>query len=327
MAQSSGVTVYGVVDAYLSYGKMGSNRKIGVDSGPGLSGSRIGFLGTEDLGNGLSATFTLEYGIFPDSNEGVGTGALRARQQFIGLKGDFGFVGLGRQYAPGFHTFKYDPFIGSPTAPHTMLALTSGATIVPASPARWNNSVNYISPRTSGFAVNASYSFGEERQDTDRRQGDQVGVGVDYANGPMNAGAVFHRGEEKPATAGRLDDKKEWYVGASYDFAIFNLLGSYQEIEQGSSKNRVYQIGSIVPVSAAGKIRLAVGRLEHENSEMDATNVTVGYTHALSKRTIAYTYLTRVHNDDAQSATFVASAEGQAGENSSGVIVGINHAF
>ncbi len=41
MAQSN-VTVYGIVDAYVGYGKQGDNKKLAVNGG-GLSGSRLGF--------------------------------------------------------------------------------------------------------------------------------------------------------------------------------------------------------------------------------------------------------------------------------------------
>ena len=149
MAQSN-ATLYGVVDAYFSYGKMGDNKKTGIDSG-GLTGSRVGFRGTEDLGNGLAAVFALEYALLNDANEGIGTNGLRARQQFVGLKGSFGFAGLGRQYAPGYYAFKYDGAIGTPWGPQAMLGIKAGATIVPASPARANNALNYVSPNMGGL--------------------------------------------------------------------------------------------------------------------------------------------------------------------------------
>ncbi|WP_222838972.1 porin, partial [Enterococcus faecium] len=58
----SNVTIYGIVDAGIvreTGGAAGDVTKL--TSGIG-SQSRIGFRGTEDLGNGLSAIFTLESG-------------------------------------------------------------------------------------------------------------------------------------------------------------------------------------------------------------------------------------------------------------------------
>ncbi len=100
----SNVTIYGVADAYMGFGDHGANDMAAVSSG-GLSGSRIGFRGAEDLGNGLKAVFTYEQGfdlddsVNSDASQGLGG---KARQSFVGLGGSFGTVSLGRQYAPGY---------------------------------------------------------------------------------------------------------------------------------------------------------------------------------------------------------------------------------
>ena len=54
------VTVYGVVDAGVAYKNDGNpaGKTLGLDSGL-QSGSRLCFKGSEDLGGGLSAIFTL----------------------------------------------------------------------------------------------------------------------------------------------------------------------------------------------------------------------------------------------------------------------------
>src|SRR5690606_37232934 len=87
----------------VAYGEHGEGEFQGVYSGV-LSGSRIGFKGSEDLGNGLKAVFQLEQGF------DIGTGAAApsvgdstfSRQAWLGLSGAWGTVGLGRQYAPGY---------------------------------------------------------------------------------------------------------------------------------------------------------------------------------------------------------------------------------
>ncbi|WP_313950920.1 porin, partial [Accumulibacter sp.] len=68
LAQSN-VTLYGIADMGYLYGSgdagagnSGSNTFSGVTSGM-QSGSRLGFKGSEDLGNGLKASFTLEYAL------------------------------------------------------------------------------------------------------------------------------------------------------------------------------------------------------------------------------------------------------------------------
>ncbi|PKO55512.1 MAG: porin, partial [Betaproteobacteria bacterium HGW-Betaproteobacteria-21] len=99
----SNVTIYGIVD--MGYKNLGNNvnsavgNRSAIDSGQ-YSGSRLGFRGTEDLGNGLKASFVLETGINVD-NGGFNQGNTAfARQSFVALSGGFGTVALGRQYTP-----------------------------------------------------------------------------------------------------------------------------------------------------------------------------------------------------------------------------------
>ena len=141
----SNVTIYGVADAYMGFGSHGSNDMAAVNSG-GLSGSRIGSRGTEDLGNGLKAIFTYEQGFNIDDNTNAdgskGLGG-KSRQSFVGVAGDFGSVTLGRQYAPGFDHV-VDAFGNSAIlSPQSILAGGVGSSIDAGGGARWDNSVAY----------------------------------------------------------------------------------------------------------------------------------------------------------------------------------------
>jgi predicted porin len=129
----------------------------------------------------------------PDINQGVGTGGLNARQQFVGLAGNFGTVALGRQYAPGFNaTARNDALDASDMAIQSSLSALNGYTITPNSPARFNNSITYTSNNLSGFTVSAIYGFGETGDGfggfNDRivstSDNGKLGFGLNYANGP-----------------------------------------------------------------------------------------------------------------------------------------------
>lgn len=327
MAQSN-VTVYGIVDAFLGYGKTGDAKFTGVQSG-GWAGSRIGFRGAEDLGNGLKAVFTLEYGIEVDQNAGLGAAPNFSRQQFVGLEGGFGFVGLGRQYHPGYYVFKYDAITPVPISPQFALAARSGSRMVAGGAARINNSINYKSPNMSGVTVNAIYGLNEVNQLDDRRKGDIFAVGADYANGPLAVGLIFSHEEE---VAGD-EDKREWYLGGSYDFGMVKLSGSFQHIKNATAaehSDKVWHIGGSVPVGAAGKFSVGYGRLNADADDSDANAWALVYSHALSKRTIAYAGYGHISNDDGQtvrSPSFVSAANTAAGDTSRNLMLGIFHAF
>src|SRR5688572_1099677 len=82
-AQTS-VTIYGVVDAGVERYDNDATDVIRLSSGI-QSGSRLGFRGSEDLGGGLSAIFTLESGFnIDDGTMGQG-GRLFGRQAFVGV--------------------------------------------------------------------------------------------------------------------------------------------------------------------------------------------------------------------------------------------------
>ncbi len=327
LAQSN-VTVYGVVDTFLAHGKTGSAKLTGVQSS-GWTGSRLGFRGSEDLGNGLKAVFTLEYGINPDENTGLGAAPNLARQQYVGLQGGFGFVGLGRQYHPGYYVFRYDAITPVPISPQFVLAARAGSRIVAGGAARINNAVNYKSPSFGGLSLNAIYGFNEVNQVSDRRKGDVAALGIDYAGGPFAASLIFSH-EKEPVSS---KDKREIYLGGSYDFGAVKLSGSYQHIKNATvqeDSDKVWHIGATMPVSAAGKVSLGYGRLKADASNADARSWAVAYSHSLSKRTLLYAGFGHIRNDSGQSVrspAFVSADNMSPGDSSRNFLAGINHAF
>ncbi|CAI09167.1 porin [Aromatoleum aromaticum] len=327
-AAQSNVTVYGVADAFIGYGKTGDAKFTGVQSG-GWAGSRLGFRGTEDLGNGLKAVFTLEYGIELDQNAGLGAAPNLSRQQFIGLQGGFGFIGLGRQYHPGYYVFKYDAIVPVPISPQFALAAAAGSNLVAGGPARVSNSINYKSPNFGGLTLNAIYGLNEVNQDDDRRKGDIAAIGADYANGPLAIGLIYSQVKEHVGD----EDKREAYIGGSYDFGVFKLAGSYQRIEDATAAedtDNVWHIGGTVPIGTSGKFSVAYGRLDADTNDSDADSWAVVYSHSLSKRTLAYAGYGHISNDDGRavrSPSFVSAANTSPGDTSRNLMVGLNHLF
>jgi predicted porin len=116
-AQSS-VTVYGIMDVgyisqnYKTAGNAGnntaatttpSNSQSAGFASSAESTSRLGFRGTEDLGGGASALFTIEVGLTPTNNSNISGSAtgFNNRQSFVGLKKNgIGTGSIGTQYTP-----------------------------------------------------------------------------------------------------------------------------------------------------------------------------------------------------------------------------------
>lgn len=343
----SNVTIYGVADAYMGFGSHGDNDMAAINSG-GLSGSRLGFRGTEALGNGLNAVFTFEQGYKIDDGTGLGN---ESRQSFVGLSGGFGAVTLGRQYAPGYD-FQYDAFASSPILSAQSILSNYGdiATIDANNGSRWNNSVAY-NGSFSGLKVRAIYAMGDQEDSyavgdklMDPSDDDRFGLGVEYANGPLKVGAVYHYLSD-PASITGTDDQQEWLVGGSYNFGVLTLAASYQEIDSAYNVKGIdadiWQVGVVVPVGAAGNVHVAYGELDYDENVMGETfsgkakSYSIAYTHALSKRTTAYAGYNRTDNDnglDAGPVGYLPSAGDVAagrfgGDESDVFAVGVNHKF
>ncbi|MGI4812054.1 MAG: porin [Janthinobacterium lividum] len=185
-AQSS-VTLYGVIDAGVNYtSNAGGSRQYNMTSGV-LSGSRWGLRGSEDLGGGLKAIFTLENGFnINDGSFGQG-GRMFGRQAFVGLSSDnYGTVTLGRQYD------SVVDFVGPLAASDQwggQVAAHPGDLDNFNNQLRTNNAVKFTSANYSGLTFGAAYSLGGTAGDTTSNQIYSGGIG--YANGPFTVGAAY----------------------------------------------------------------------------------------------------------------------------------------
>jgi predicted porin len=367
LAQTN-VTIYGVADLGYVYSQ-GNAAGGGKNKFSGISninaGNRLGFKGEEALGNGLKAVFTLEYGLDIDKNEGVGTGGLNARQQFVGLSSNFGTVSLGRQYAPGFNaTANNDALEATDMGIQSSLSVYAGNSITPNSPARYNNSIAYTSNNLSGFTVSAIYGFGEStdtsgnslRTFNDNQisttDNGKLGLGLNYANGPINLDAVYQSRQNVrlsvPLTPGTGDDINEWYLGGSWDFKVVKAYASYQALDNNNrgdvltpyenafiaKKNDIWTVGLSVPVFSNGLVGLSYGKLSVDNRNApdgDSWGWGAMYTHNLSKRTALYAAYTYFDNDSdsvpVQTQVAGGSGVGALGESNYTFGAGIRHSF
>lgn len=314
----SNVTIYGIVD--MGYVYRGDNVDDGVKSRNAIdsgvaNGSRLGFKGTEDLGNGLKAGFVLEQGIRADTGESAQDRTF-GRQSFVSLSGGFGTVALGRQYAPQFLLAdSVDPFsTGNMGAVNNVYGID----------VRLDNLAAYVSPTWGGLSVVAAYTFNGVGNEESPRIKDGVNddvrvwaIAPTYKNGPLMVGLNYHNINP---TAPGWDSTKVWDLGGSYDFGVVKLgllFGQRKADDSGDltfnpafEKSTQWMIGATVPVGMSGKV---MASYTHRKSELtsdakaafgtsdDAKSGqwAIGYEHALSKRTSIYTAYSDINNKDA----------------------------
>ena len=184
-AQSS-VTLYGIIPSGIAYvSNESGHSNVRVISGS-QQGPRIGFRGSEDLGNGLSAIFELENGF--NSQTGVLSqgGRLFGRQAYVGLQNPWGTVSLGNQldmtneFVEGYNISSF----GSGYAIHQGDFDRMNGDRLP-------NSVKYMSPDIKGLTFGGMYSFGNVAGDF--HQNSAYSVGAHYANGNFTVGTAYTR--------------------------------------------------------------------------------------------------------------------------------------
>ena len=281
------VTIYGVADVGIQRTDTNvSSATWSLDSGI-QSGSRLGFKGSEDLGGGLSAIFTLENGYNID-NGTMGQGnRLFGRQAFVGLKGGFGAVKFGRQYTPVFLALDaVDPF-------GTGLAgdMASGRTFN-AQGVRMDNTINY-SLSAAGISGELAYGLGE--QATGNSDARQIGLGLGYANGPVNVQFAYHDANSNPASAG---DSKTTLLGGTFNFGVATAHAAFSNDKVTAAgatagKLRNWMVGVSAPVGAGTVMASFIRRDDRLATNVDADQIALGYTHGLSKRTNLYTSYAR----------------------------------
>ncbi|HEY0820914.1 MAG TPA: porin [Rhizobacter sp.] len=324
-AQSS-VTIFGVMDANLR--QIDNNgtkvRQLGTD---GLSSSRLGFRGTEDLGGGLKAGFWLEAALNPDDGGINSSGKFWHRRSTVSLEGGFGEVRLGRDFTPTYTAIgAYDAFGDNGVGKITNLQSRLTGTVNTTS--RADNEVQYFLPKNLGGVYgNLAVAAGEGTVGNK-----YVGGRVGYAGGPLDVSVAY--GQTEANAAG--DEYEVTTLGAAYNFGFMRVLASYSQFEFLVREEKLFNLGATVPVGSAGLIRASYGRADLSGgaagsttaNDSDADLLAIGYVHNLSKRTALYGTYAQISNKGAQ--TFAVGSTTPAlpgGKKSTGIEFGLRHSF
>lgn len=298
LAQTN-VTAYGIVDAGIVRESGGSAGKV-TKLGSGIaSGSRLGFRGVEDLGDGANAHFVLETGTNIDTGALGQGGLLFGRQAYVGLTGaNTGSLNFGRQYTPLFLAINaIDPFLGFSMAGSANNMLSEGGI-------RMNNTVKYTSPLLGGFVAEAAYGLGEVAGDN--RVGRNLGALVGYANGPVNIRFAYHHTDNVPSATVAAASGHTSFLGGTYNFGVVKAALAYS-LNKGlvtingtarpNTDSRDLLAGVTVPFGP-NTVMISYTRKDDRSSlNQDATQIAIGYTYALSKRTDLYTSFAKIRND------------------------------
>ncbi|HFB4792443.1 TPA: trimeric porin PorB.IB [Neisseria gonorrhoeae] len=302
VAATADVTLYGAIKAGVQTYRSVEHREgkvVGVGTGSEISdfGSKIGFKGQEDLGNGLKAIWQLEQGAsVAGTNSGWGN-----KQSFIGLKGGFGTIRAGSLNSPlkntknNVNAWESGKFTGN-------VLEISGM----AQREHRYLSVRYDSPEFAGFSGSVQYA----PKDNSWSNGESYHVGLNYRNNGFFAqyAGLFQRYGEGTKMEGYANNIPGLFVeklqvhrlvGGYDNNALYASVAAQQQDAKlygamsGNSHNSqtevaatvAYRFGNVTPrVSYAHGFKGTVDDANHDNTY---DQVVVGAEYDFSKRTSA----------------------------------------
>lgn len=318
-AQSS-VILYGVADANLEFATHGGavplssnqfnpgqgNNAYRMDSG-GLSGSRWGLRGTEDLGADLKSVFVLESGFGLDTGASQQSGRLFGRQAFVGLQSArYGQLTFGRQYtslfdalanfSPTKYSTQYEPIVMQAGANYREdNTVKYSGTFGPVTlGAHWSFGTGLTLPQVTanGTAMGGSGEVpGQFRRDS------AYGVGAVYGGGPLGVAIAYD--QFNPTIGVGSGTVKKAAVAASYAFGPVQVMGGYrwgQNKDQNGSltqRDDYYWLGASYQLTPAIGLTLEYSyeNLKNLSGDMHLANpwqLAFISNYAFSKRTDIY---------------------------------------
>jgi len=280
-AQST-VTLFGLID--VSAGKFqspGAKSTKGIDSG-NMTTSFWGVKGTEDLGGGMSAVFSLESFLRADvgASGRFGADTFWARNAYVGLTSGAGTVTLGRNTTALFvNTLIFNAFSDSfGFSPIIRQTFTSGNDFQVSGDTGWSDSIKYSSPSFGGLSFSAHAALGEANG------GRNFGLSALYFGGPLAAGFAWQKVEKGSTTP----DSTAWQLGASFNMAPVKFYAQYGTSDNKTIDNTTKVLGLGADWTLGlGKVLLQWGKMSPDVGA-DRKTISFGYDYQMSKRTDLY---------------------------------------
>ena len=245
-ALAADVQLYGIVDTGLRYTHFDADSdaagydatdSFGIQSG-NQSGSRFGFKGTEDLGNGLTVGFILENQFNSDDGSLTDDDHFFRRESSLFLQGGFGKVAMGRMGSINGGTSSWAKY-GVLSAFGTSWDYSAQAGSWAIGGGLWDNMIAYETPDFAGFKVFAQYGMGTNDAENESRSDRYYAIGASYANGPLNlyfaVDSINYQTADADgalANASDIDDSLTITFGGNYDFEVLKLFAGAQYFDE-----------------------------------------------------------------------------------------------
>jgi predicted porin len=306
------VTLFGHIDTSID---ARDTDGVGDDINLNCTTCSIGFKGSEDLGNGLKAIFSLDWqydtinrhtvsnptytyttmsgAVYTYTSGSTGSSALTDRDQWVGLAGGFGQVRAGTiSTLYKSHGAMIDPLyrtaLQGRDAGLQSYSFHSGAG--EELQGRATNTIRYDSPDFNGIKFGATYTLDSTKNDGE--DDNPYGIGASYENGGMLVFADYLSNDQ-----GGMAKKDAWKVGGKYDMGLFSVMAQYEGFDDSMTRNdsiTLWHVAGGVNNLLGMNIYVGIGQGDNSDTTEDYTAWTVAVTHEFSKTFLVYVGHTQV---------------------------------
>jgi predicted porin len=305
-------TIYGRVNMSIVSYDDGTDSAMNIAS----NASRIGFKGSEDLGDGLSAIYKIEQQVNLDGGSQPGW---NSRNSYGGLKGGFGQIILGQHDTPFKDVRSKLDYFGDDVGDYRNLTRPgnqngSGGN---AWDERWKNIIMYTTPKLPADGViKVMYSTNTNdgtASGTTANDNSAYSIGANFKAGPVGIMLAY----QSQGTTG-ANDPTGLRVGLKMQFGDLGVRALWQSTSDNGSVSGndrdVYGVGVGFKLGGTNliKAQYAVADDFGSSSNTGASIIAVGFEHMFSKKTKMYVTYASTSNDD--SASFQANGGGGVGD-------------
>lgn len=254
-ASAMDFTLYGIVDTGLGYTNVDTLRNPTVNKFEMIngynSGSRFGFKGTEDLGNGYAVSFVLENGFQSDSGKLGQNDRMFGREAQLKFHSPYGTLSFGRAGTLISGAGTLDIWgVNADVLPGGWDGIFNIGNYQ-GNGMRLDNMVTYQTPTAAGFTGYLQYSFANDTTDGDddsqpneRNNNRYFAAGLTYNNGPVGVVVIYdtlmfrHYGSQEvdeKGNAADVGDSRVLSIGGHYDFGSIKLTAFGQYVKGARS--------------------------------------------------------------------------------------------
>lgn len=321
-AANTSVTVYG--RAHVSVDYLDNGASYG-ETNMSSNSSRLGFKASHEF-DGITAIMQIEQQVDFDS----GNANASNRDTYVGLKGDFGTVKLGRFDTPFKKARDPANLFGDQLGDMRNITRVGNARF----DERNFNTIQYDTPKFGDFQLSIAYSLAANSQTKDDdAEDDSLSVALNYASGPFAFAAAY----ETYADDHDRGERDGIRLAASFQATSdLQLVGFFQTVDHevnDALSSEVYGVGAEYKLTGKTRIKGHYMLRDGDVDETDAALFSIGLEHRIASPLRLYANYGIVDNDDNialnpyTQARSTSSVPAVNGEKAKGFSLGMRYDF